>query len=135
MAVLAASFNTSMDSISLVLTASIRPGTPSTITRGSLLAFSERLPRIRIEPDSSTLEEDVMFIPATFPCRISVMSVEAIAEILSPFTLETAPVKSDFFIVPYPITTISSKFSESSAKMMLNIFLLPTLISCGKYPM
>ena len=58
------------------------------------------------------------------------MSVEAIAEILSPFTLETAPVKSDFFIVPYPITTISSKFSESSAKMMLNIFLLPTLISC-----
>src|SRR6478752_6748737 len=83
-------------------------GTPSTTINGSLLAFSEAPPRIRIvlpEPGAPPL--DVICTPATFPA-ISCSGV-VIDPLLKSFAViaVTAPVRSFFLLVPYPITTIS----------------------------
>src|SRR6478736_662415 len=83
-------------------------GTPSTTINGSLLALSEAPPRIRIvlpEPGAPPL--DVIWTPATFP-EISCSGV-VMAPLLKSFAViaVTAPVRSFFLLVPYPITTIS----------------------------
>src|SRR4029078_6534642 len=83
-------------------------GTPSTTISGSLLALSEAPPRIRIvlpAPGAPPLE--VICTPATFPA-ISCSGV-VIVPLLKSFAvmLVTAPVRSFFILVPYPITTTS----------------------------
>src|SRR4030095_1262530 len=118
MAVADASFKTVIDTISFGLIVARALGTPaisefdrgipSITINGSLLAFNEAPPRILIVlPEPGAPSFGVIDTPATLP-RINCSGV-TIAPLLKSFALiaVTAPVRSFFILVPYPITTTS----------------------------
>ena len=80
------------------LTASI---TPSTTISGSFDAEIERVPRTRIEVVAPGAPEvDMMSTPAMRPCRAWSTDVLGTSRMSDIFTLETEPVRSDFFTAP-----------------------------------
>ena len=84
-------------------------GTPSSTIRGSFEALSEAPPRTRIvEPAVGEPPLLTICTPAIFPLTSS--SGEEITPLLKSFslTVDTEPVRSSFFLTPYPITTTSS---------------------------
>ena len=79
---------------------------------------------IRVSLTGAPLEE-VIFKLAIAPCKPAPRLVNGRSSITSEPTVATEPVKSAFFMVPYPTTTTSSNVSESSCKMIS--ILLPAL--------
>ena len=76
-------------------------GTPSITINGSLVAFKEAPPRIRIvAPPSGWPPFDVTTTPGAAPTRRSCAEVARPASISSGFKVEMAPVASSFFTVP-----------------------------------
>ena len=103
MAVEEASFNISMDSISLGFKSLILPsikGKPSTTYRGSLLAVIEPLPRTRIEGEAPGLLSLNTATPAALPCSDSNAFPTTDEVKASGLICAVAPVKSDFLAVP-----------------------------------
>ena len=97
-------------------------GTPSMMINGSLVADNEDPPRMRmVEPLPGAPLVDVITTPALLP------TIRSWGEVIAPLlkslalTVVTAPVASDFFTVPYPITTTSSIPCVSIAKATLNV--------------
>ena len=87
----------------------ISRGTPSRTINGSLLAFKEAPPRIRmVLPAVGEPLLDMICTPAILP--LMSCSGELIIPSLKSLllTLATAPVRSPFREVPYPMTTTSS---------------------------
>ena len=111
------------------------PGTPSTITNGSLVDMVVT-PRTRIvaPADGSPLER-VICTPAICPCNWLESCGVLFIRSLSPPKEEVDPVRSILRAVPYPITTTSSNVSESSSRVILYEFCELTFISTGLYPM
>ena len=120
-----ASFSTENDSMSFGFSRSsgldIAPpapcaiGTPSITISGSFEAFSEAAPRMRMrEPEPGPPSPGVTSRPGTFPLSMSCVFTTAPRLRSSAFIAETEPVRSSFFTVPYPTTTTSSRYSESS---------------------
>ena len=110
-------------------------GKPSTIYNGSLLAFTEPAPRTRISnPPPGCALFWRTYKPAAFPTNTCPIEDAPAKPISFVFTVETAPVKSRFFIVPYPITITSSSILASSVKMILRYPSPDNATSCVAYP-
>ena len=109
--------------MSLELSSCIPPlvGTPSIIRRGSLL-LSVPIPLMRILAEPLGLPSADTVIPATLPCKDLIGLFSADFLISSTFTTETAPVKSAFFCVVYPVTTIcSSTLVSDSSNTLIDV--------------
>src|SRR5664279_3478072 len=139
MAVAEASFKTSSDDMSLgfkVVKGLPTPTTPSTTYNGSLLELIEFVPRIRIigwlpgtpAPFEITCTPATLFSKAC-PRFATGLSISLLDEILV-----TAPVRSFFFAVPYPITTTSFNPIFSSSRVMLISVLFPASLSDFEIP-
>ena len=100
MAVAEASFNTSIDAISLALISFKEPfikGNPSTTYNGSFPALIEPLPRILNVGDSPGRLLVTTETPVTRPCNACI-GLLAVTEVISlDLTCITEPVKSLFF--------------------------------------
>ena len=62
------------------------------------------------------------------------MLVDGVTSSSSPLMAETAPVMDDFFCLPYPTTTTSSRFMALSCMTMSRVEDCPTLTSCVVMP-
>jgi hypothetical protein len=103
MATAEASFNTSMDSMSLGLMSLVEPKkiTPSNTYSGSVLAEMEFVPRMDTEPVLPGTEDPwLMLRPAVLPCNAYIMFVTGRFMSLSFGTEATEPVMSDRFCSP-----------------------------------
>ena len=107
--------------------------TPSTMIRGSLDASIERDPRIRMDvPSVGSPDTLMMSAPAIRPWRA--WSADSVGDwrTLLMWTLETEPVRSDFFVSPNPITTTSSRKLVSGLRFTLRVVFFPTIIFTGE---
>ena len=105
--------------LAIPVPASTAIGTPSMTKRGSLDAFRDAAPRIRIvELDPGPPSPGITCRPGTFP--LSMSWVEVIAPRFSSSVLMAViePVISSFFTVPYPMTTTSSRNSASVTSLI-----------------
>jgi len=75
-------------------------GIPSMTYKGSLVALIERLPRIRISPNSPGRLFEVISTPVTRPCIACNAFCTGRSSITLLVTLDIAPVTSLFFAVP-----------------------------------
>jgi len=129
-AVAEASLRTETDSMSLGFTKErklelpdtfpLEIGIPSMMIRGSFEAFRDEPPRILIvAPEPGAPPEVLITTPGVLPTSNSW------GEVIAPWlkslelTLATEPVASDFFTLPYPITTSSSTSSDEGARSIL----------------
>jgi hypothetical protein len=128
MAAEAASFNTSILSISLgFIEFKELKGTPSTTYNGSLEEFIDPTPLMRIEtlPPGCPLF-CVTCTPANRPCKAWSNPVTGVPAYSLELTEETAPAMFAFFCVPYPITTTSSVFDSARfSDIFRNLLLKP----------
>ncbi|MNE27110.1 hypothetical protein D3C80_1205050 [compost metagenome] len=130
----APSLSTSMLSISLGLTLLIVPGKPSMIYSGSLLP-KVLTPRIlTCTPAPAIPLFFCTLTPAATPCNASAGFVVARFARSFVLILAIAPVTSDFFKVPYPITTTSSSSLFPLFKVISTSFPACTLICWFWYP-
>ena len=101
---------------------------PSNTINGKLPAVIVFLPRIRTSGVPPALVTGPIFKPDVVPLKDSnkfTLVTFAIGE-SSRSMLATAPVRSRFFVVPYPMTTISSKVLAPSTKITF-ISVLPLI--------
>ena len=108
------SFRISIDSISSgfrKLMLSLK--SPSTMYKG-LYPLIELVPRIRISGSSPARPLLTICTPAILPCKEESGLVEGLLAISSPLILVMEPVKSRFFALPYPMTTVSANICELS---------------------
>ena len=156
MAVADASFNTSIDSISLgfknarafsvcfssppkdsgvVPLLLLLNGTPSITYKGSVPPKNELEPRILIlRPAPGAPSFCVTFTPASLPC-MACKILPGLSRIMSSlFSLCAEPVKSDFFTVPYPITTTSASAEAVDFNETVTVVLLATFTSDVSIP-
>ena len=99
-----------------------------------LYPLMEFVPRIRISGSDPARPELTICTPATFPCREDSGFIAGLLANSSPLILVIEPVKSLFFALPYPITTVSASTCESSFKVTLMTFCVPTLTVCEVIP-
>ena len=102
MAADAASFKTSIDSISAGFISSMdSKGTPSTMYRGFAPPSNVDVPRIRISAASPGAPDPVVICtPAVCPCNASAIEIAFRCSIVSDDMEAMAPVTSRFFIAP-----------------------------------
>ena len=117
-----------IDSIScglIVENWSFANGTPSTTINGDMLWFTEPAPLIFMEKRPSRLPPVwATCTPLALPCNASAKLVTGRLWISFSEMVVTAPVRSFFLAVPYPITTTSFIFEKSSVNCT-TIFVLP----------
>ena len=134
MAVAEASFNISIDSMSAGLMSFMFASVsakPSTTYNGSVPALMDAEPRIRIVGASPGWLFVNTATPLDLPCSASI-GLEAMTDVMASLRRDVVePVKSLFFIVPYPTTTTSAKVWVSSFITISNCTLLPTLMVCS----
>ena len=108
---------------------------PSTIYNGSLPARSEPTPRMTTEASPPGLTEPVVTCtPAASPCR-AVVTVPTLELVRCSDLIEaTAPVRSLFLAIPYPIATTSSRLMASAAICILMTFCFPIVTDCFTIP-
>ena len=99
-----------------------------------LYPLMEFVPRIRISGSAPARPEFTICTPATFPCKEESGFIAGLLAISSPLTLVMEPVRSLFFALPYPITTVSASTCESSFRVTLIMLCAPTLILCVVIP-
>ena len=105
-------------------------GTPSITISGLEVKDKEPLPRIRIVcPSPGAPLAEVICTPAILPWMSwSAFTAGALLKSLS-VTKFTEPVRSFFFIAPYPMTTTSSNCCVSSWRTM---FIVPALAATSR---
>ena len=102
---------------------------------GSLEALSEAEPLILIrDPEPGPPSPGVTSRPATFPLSMSWVFITAPLFISSAFIADMEPVMSSFLTVPYPMTTISSRYSVSSFSVTVEGSAAASN-TCEAYPM
>ena len=117
-----ASFNISIDSISDGFRLSILGIImPSTTNNGALEPWIDLSPRILMtdEAPGSPVPVEIC-VPEACPLKSSVTFGAGNFANCSDLTVDTAPVRSFFLTVPYPITTISSSSLLSSTISTVN---------------
>ena len=87
-----------------------------------------------LKPEPARPSLRVISIPATLPCIASIGLITGAKDISSLFTEETAPVKSRFFTLPKPITTISLSPVVDSLNTIFILFSSLTATSLVVYP-
>ena len=128
------SFRISIDSMSSGLRKLILSLNSPSTTYNGLQPLMEFVPRIRISGSAPARPEFTICTPATFPCKEDNGFVAGLLAISSPLTLVIEPVKSLFFALPYPITTVSASTCESSFRVTLITLCAPTLTLCVVIP-
>ena len=110
-------------------------GKPSTTYNGSLLPWIELVPRIRTliaAPGAPVFCNTCT--PGALPDNACKTFVAGNALRSLDFTCATAPVRSRFLTVPYPITTTSLISLKSSTSFMLIVTVFPTIFSSVTSP-